>query len=307
MILSYIFPARIPAWILFWGVILDCIDFSNADGGFTDGLFTDELSMFNEDIDPFRSINTYSLNSMSPDVVSSMNFNDENSDADSGAYADPDSDSYSESDPDLFASSAADSNSNSIVDTTTNKIAAECSSYINDDNVLHKNKKARVRLRRETACRNPDSNPDIPTLSLPTLEDPLRPKTDREQVNQDKMNDYILGSGPLLRGANMVLKTCPPDEQRVCSSGNRRDIHRETEGGGYTLTSSTAGKCSQIFMSMSNTKHMNRALHVLMFCRRRIVGGWDACFLLQWAFCCKFYITAIEVAEECQPFDGLPL
>lgn len=259
------------AWILAGGVILYYIGFSSADGDFTDGLYTSELSMFNEDIDPLPRTSSYLLDPTDPNLISDMYFNDESSDgfddvlpngshAASGSYVDSDLDSYSglesesysnsesDSNPGLFASSATDSSS--ILNVITGNTVGECSSYINGDNVLRKNKKARVRLRRETACSNPYSDKDTPILSLPTLDpsnnrkDSSRLVIDHDQTVQDTINDFFSRGGPLLNGANAMLKICPPGEKRVCSSNNRHDIHRESEGGGYTLTSSTMGKYS---------------------------------------------------------------
>ena len=250
-------------WILVSGVFLGyCISFSSADGDFTDGLYTDELSMFNEDIDSLSSTSTYTFDSTDPDLISDMYFNDENSDGfddtfpnSSDAASDSDSYSDSNSDSDQFAGSADDLSSNSVVDTTTIATAnnaVDCSSITNDDDydVLRKNKKARARVRRETACENPNSDFTTPNLSLPTLDqadnrkDPLAPKTDQDRADQDAVNEVLLRGGLFLKGADMFLRICPSDETRVCSSGNHRDIHREVDGGGNTLTDGTKGKFS---------------------------------------------------------------
>ena len=327
MILSYTFSARTCARILAWGVVLYHFGFASADGDFTDGLYTSEQSMFNEDIDPPPGTSSYLLDPTNSGLISDMYFNDESSDefddllpsdsdSASGSYVDSDSDSYqgseSGSDLGLFASSAADSNS--ILDTTTSNTVAECSSFINGDNVLRKNKKARVRLRRETACKNPYSNSDTPILSLPTLdpsnnrEDLSRPVSNHDKTVQDNINDFFSRGGPFLGGANAMLKICPPSEKKVCSSNDRHDIHRESEGGGYTLTSSTMGKYSLNLYARFPSVYVQCLTHESRvasanICRRRIVGDWEACFFSQWGFCCKYYISAIEVAEGCQPFE----
>lgn len=277
MILWCTKPARISPWILVLGGISYCVGFSSADGGLTDGLYDGEHSIFNEDIDPLPRISSYVPDSTDSGLILDLYLNDGNSDgfhdafsndsdADSGSYTDPDSDSYwdleSGSDPDLFASSSTNSFSNSILDTTTGDLDAECSSYIDDDNILRKNRKVRVRLRRETACSNPYSESDIPILSLPTLdqssnrEDPSRPATGQDRTVQDSVNDFLSRSGPLFGGPNYFLKMCPPGEKRVCSSNNRRDIHRESEGGGYTLTSSTVGKYSPNLRPTGSVVHV---------------------------------------------------
>lgn len=238
-------------WILVCGVFSHCISLLSADGGSTDGAFANELSMFNADIDPLQSTLTFLPDSTSPDLISDINFNNENSGVFDNMFP-----NYS--DLDLFASSAADSNSvsnsdsNSIIDTTTStEIAVDCGSFTNNDDILQKNKKARFRFRRETGCSNPYSGSSNPDLSLPTLDqtnnnrkDPLRPSTDREKVIQNSIDDFLLRSGFFLKGANLILAMCQPDEKRVCSSGDVLDVHLEDDGENYSLTSSTASKCS---------------------------------------------------------------
>ena len=236
------------------------IVFSSADE-----VFTDELLSFNaQDIDPFRdSTSTYlfdATNSIqNPDLFSDANFSDDDDDDD-----DENSDLFdilANSGPnlnsDLFVS---DANLDSIIDPTSFDIA-DCGPINNG--VLRRDKNTRV--RRETACHNPQFNSD-PSLSLPTLdqvnrEDPLRPKTEDEKKRADAINNFFLRTGLFPKATDIILRECHrEDEKTICNSGKGIDILLEGNGETYTLLTSTRGKCFlfSFFFSCSAKKEKRK-------------------------------------------------
>lgn len=267
MIVLYICLAM-SAWVFIVWLFLYCIGFSSADGISTDGAFMDGVSAdgmlsFNDDMDPLQGTSTGLLDPTNANLISNVNFNeDENSDV-LDMFLPNDSDSTL----DLFTS---DADSNPTVDSTI--LIADCA--LTNDGVLRKKAKAKAkakaRVRRDTACRNPSSE-SSPDLNLPTLDqarkDPLRPKTDREKVIGDALNNFLFRTGLFLKGANFILKLCYPGETKVCSSGDELDIQREKSGELYTLTSGTAGKSlSSPFPPGTNAFFLSSSLSFFIIC-----------------------------------------
>lgn len=230
-------------WTLVFYFFLYRISLSSADG-----VFADESTIFNEDIDPLQS--TYLLDTTNPDLVSDVNFIVEDSDGFDILPNDLGSD--------LFAS---DTDLNSIVDTP---LVADCTSIVNDYPLK------KLRVRRETACRNPYSNP---SLSLPTLDQvsasearkgPFRPQSPGAKQLADMLIEFSVEVGLLLRTADWILKDCHLGETRVCSSDNGYEIQPEGNRGTYTLADSTDCKwlhaCVPAKPSDQHPNHVNLAM-----------------------------------------------
>lgn len=215
--------------ILVFGIFLHLISFSNVDGIFSNGLFTDEvstdggftdgLSWFNdENVDPLQDIYSLDPTLVSEDLDGFDTFLD-----DSGS--------------DLFGGSSIDS----INDPT---LLAECTSTNTNNDYPSKTK---ARVRRQAACRNRASEFN-PKLSLPTLDqvfpaDNENPKSESESPNSGDseqprrkppnrvMNEIIVpGAGTLkfLDLSVQYLTDCGPGENPVCSSGQSSDIVLES-------------------------------------------------------------------------------
>ena len=208
-------------WIYALGFFLRYISFSSADG-----VSTDELSLFNEDIDPLES--TYLLSPKDPDLVSDVNLIIDDSD---GLDMFP-----NDLGSDLFASG---SDFNSIIDPT---LVTDCSSI--ENSYLRK----KARLRRETSCHNPYPNP---SLTLPTLDqispseaskDPLQPQSPRQKKITNVLNEVFLQGGLILKTSDLIVKDCHSGERRVCSSDNGYNIQLEGNRGTYALSDSNACK-----------------------------------------------------------------
>ena len=226
-------------WILTFYFFLHYIGFSGADG-----VSADEPTLFNEDIDPLQS--NYLLDTTNPDLFSDANFIAEDSGGLDLIPNDPGSD--------LFAS---DNDLDSIVDPP---LVADCTSI--DNGYLLK----KTRVRRETACRNPYSDP---SLSLPTLDQispseakkgPFRPKSPRAKEFADVLNEITVELGLILRTADWILKDCHSDETRVCSSDNGYKIQLEDNKETYTLTDSTA--CEWLHARVPDKRFVQHAHHV---------------------------------------------
>lgn len=201
--------------------LLHYISFSSAFG-----LFPDEPSLFSTDVEALQNANF--LDITTPDFVSDQTLNDEDPNEFDPFFNDPGLDLFASDDFDVAIP-------NSIDDPI---LLADCSS----PNGKHPGKKARA--RRDAVCTN--SAPGFnPTLSLPTLdqlsplqatEDPFRPKTDREIEIQgwlDAATTIIGGIG--LPHAQFLVRPCG-QYYRVCSSGNKNDIHPGVFGDIYVLT-----------------------------------------------------------------------
>lgn len=220
-----------PTILILGFFLLQHINFSSADG-----FSADELLSFNtEDVAPLQD--TMSTSLLDPTIPNSVPISDTDFGNDN-AYPDV-FNILGSNDPnlnsDLFASDA---------DLTTDPTIfyiADCGSINNS--VLRKNKKARV--RRETACHNPDFSSD-PNLSLPTLDqarkDPLRPKTEREKKLADITNAVTIRTGSFLKATTLILARCYGQEERVCSSGSLSDVQFEGNGGTYVVKGSTTSK-----------------------------------------------------------------
>ena len=137
---------------------------------------------------------------------------------------------------DLFAS---DSDLSSIIDPT---LVADCASFKN----IYLRKKSR--LRRETSCHNPYSNP---SLTLPTLDqispseaskDPLQPQNPRQKKITNFLNEVYLQGGLILKTSDLIFKDCRSGERRVCSSDNGYNIQLEGNRETFALWDSAASK-----------------------------------------------------------------
>lgn len=230
-------------WTLIFYFFLHYIGFSGADG-----VSADEPTLFYEDVDPLQS--TYLLDTKNLDFVSDANFIAEDSGGLDIIPNDPGSN--------LFAS---DNDLDSIVDPP---LLADCTSI--DNGYLFK----KSRVRRETACRNPYSNP---SLSLPTLDQisaseakkgPFRPQSPRAKELADVLNEITVEVGLILKTADWVLKDCHVGETRACSSDNGYEIQLESNKETYTLTDSTAGEwlhaCLLAKRFAQHANHVNLAL-----------------------------------------------
>lgn len=211
-----------------------------------DAVSTDELSLFDENIDPLQS--AYFLDATNPDLVSDTTFN-EDSDLFNTLPNGPGSD--------LFAS---DADLNPINDPN---LIADCNSIQNG----YLRKKARA--RRQT-CSNPASDFN-PNLSLPTLDqisplgadqEPSEPESEREKAEIDVINGFILRMGSMLRATDIFLRSCVADEKRVCSSGDEQDVELEENKITYTLTKGTPSKfCFPVLISAKplSVQHVSHA------------------------------------------------
>lgn len=242
------------AWIFVLACFLHYISFSGADGVSTDGLLS-----FNEDVDPLQSTSTYLLNptDRDPELVSNLSVNgDENSDVLANMLP-------NESDPgssDLFFGNA-NADSNPVVDDPT--LIADCTFSIINEGYLRDRKNKKARIRRETACHNPYSIPSLPTLDQANKQDPSRPKTDDEKALADSLNIFTMGGASLLKSFDLILSTCLSDERSVCSSGYSSDQKLEDNGESYALGGGQESKC---FVSLlSDTRN---GVYVLMSLRR---------------------------------------
>lgn len=226
-------------WIFVLGYLLYCISLSSADGVSTDGLL-----LFDENINPLHGISAFSLDptDRDPNLVSNLSVNgDENSDFLANALP---NDSDSGSADLLFDDAGADPNS--IVDNPT--LISDCTSSIVDEGYLRDRKNKKARIRRQTACHNPYSTSglSLPTLDQANSQHPRRPKTDQEKEAADSLNVFSMQVGVMLKAFRTFLNVCQLNERMVCSSGDRDDQKLEANGETCTLENSAA---SEYFVS----------------------------------------------------------
>lgn len=216
-------------WIIFWGFLVHCISFANADG-----LSSDDPSLSNGNINLFQ--NTDSLDPTNSNLISDSNLEI----------------------PDMLFSDDAHVGIENSLDPTL--LAAGCGSISSTDDEANlysgARKKSRKRRGEEGACSNPASASDSnPKLSLPTLDQIVSPANRNSPPSPPSSNNPIknmvteglnVKNGLIFKFFENYYGRCL-SEKWYCSSGDEKDASLDADGIHWTLRNTVPSKCFLFF------------------------------------------------------------